>query len=71
MRMVLWAGSTRTKRWLGVCNSVLSVIRQARLEQQMKKTFGAKIGFVPYASVVIGTYDKSGNPDAMNVGWAM
>ena len=24
----------------------------------MKKTFGAKIGFVPYASVIIGTYDE-------------
>ena len=37
----------------------------------MKKTFGAKIGFVPYASVIIGTYDENNNPDAMNVGWAM
>ncbi|MCB2353039.1 flavin reductase family protein [Clostridium estertheticum] len=37
----------------------------------MKKKFGAKIGLVPYASVVIGTYDENGNPDAMNVGWAM
>ena len=25
----------------------------------MKKTFGAKIGFVPYASVIIGTYDEN------------
>ena len=25
----------------------------------MKKTFGAKIGFVPYASVIIGTYDDT------------
>ena len=37
----------------------------------MKKTFGAKIGFVPYASVIIGTYDENNNPDAMNVVWAM
>lgn len=37
----------------------------------MKKTFGAKIGFVPYATVIIGTYDENGIPDAMNVGWGM
>ena len=42
-----------------------------RKKKKMKKTFGAKIGFVPYASVIIGTYDENNNPDAMNVSWAM
>ena len=36
----------------------------------MTKEFGNKIGFIPYAAVVIGTYDENGVPDAMNVGWA-
>ncbi len=35
----------------------------------MRKNF-RDVGFYPQPVLIIGTYDESGTPDAMNVGWA-
>lgn len=35
----------------------------------MRKDFGAKPWLFPMPVLIIGTYDKSGNPDAMNAAW--
>lgn len=35
----------------------------------MRKDFGAKPFLFPQPVMIIGTYDKDGNPDAMNAAW--
>jgi len=35
----------------------------------MRKDFGAKALLFPMPVLIIGTYDKDGNPDAMNAAW--
>lgn len=35
----------------------------------MRKNFGVKPWFYPLPVLIIGTYDKNGNPDAMNAAW--
>lgn len=35
----------------------------------MRKDFGAKAILYPMPVLIIGTYDKEGNPDAMNAAW--
>ncbi|MBP5343119.1 flavin reductase [bacterium] len=35
----------------------------------MRKDFGVKTFFFPLPVLIIGTYDKDGNPNAMNVAW--
>lgn len=35
----------------------------------MRKNFGAKALLFPMPVLIIGTYDKDGNPDAMNAAW--
>lgn len=35
----------------------------------MRKNFGKKTYFYPLPVLIIGTYDKDGNPDAMNAAW--
>ena len=35
----------------------------------MRKNFGVKSWFYPQPVLIIGTYDGSGNPDAMNAAW--
>ena len=35
----------------------------------MRKDFGAKALLFPMPVLIIGTYDKNGNPDAMNAAW--
>lgn len=35
----------------------------------MRKNFGSNPWFYPLPVLIIGTYDKNGNPDAMNAAW--
>ncbi len=35
----------------------------------MRKNFGAKTWVFPMPVLLIGTYDKEGNPDVMNAAW--
>lgn len=35
----------------------------------MRKDFGAQTWLYPMPVLIIGTYDKNGNPDAMNAAW--
>ena len=35
----------------------------------MRKNFGAKTWLYPMPVLIVGTYDESGNPDAMNAAW--
>ena len=35
----------------------------------MRKNFGAKPYMYPQPVLIIATYDKEGNPDAMNAAW--
>ena len=35
----------------------------------MRKDFGSKTWLYPLPVLIIGTYDKDGNPDAMNAAW--
>ena len=37
----------------------------------MRKNFGAKSWLYPMPVLIIGTYDESGTPDAMNAAWGM
>ena len=37
----------------------------------MRKNFGAKSWMYPMPVLIIGTYDESGTPDAMNAEWGM
>ena len=37
----------------------------------MRKNFGAKSWLYPMPVLIIGTYDESGTPDAMNAEWGM
>ena len=37
----------------------------------MRKNFGAKSWMYPMPVLIIGTYDESGTPDAMNAAWGM
>ena len=37
----------------------------------MRKNFGTKSWLYPMPVLIIGTYDESGTPDAMNAAWGM
>lgn len=38
-------------------------------EEKMRKNFGAKEWLYPMPVFIVATYDKDGNPDAMNAAW--
>ena len=42
-----------------------------REENAMRKNFGAKSWLYPMPVLIIGTYDETGIPDAMNAAWGM
>ena len=57
------------ERSYNITLKIIDILCFILYKKRMRKNFGSKPYLYPQLVMIIGTYDKDGNPNAMNAAW--